>query len=137
MTITHRRAFAAIALACAAQAGAAAPANELNIFNGRPPGSLQAAVADFESQKPLEGASVVISQANKSPNGSVSVSRSGMKKADDALTLQWKDTWYASLRIDGGRQPLDLRPYMAKGVLALDVNVKDCLLYTSPSPRDS
>jgi lysophospholipase L1-like esterase/photosystem II stability/assembly factor-like uncharacterized protein len=125
MIIPHRRAFAVIALACAAQAGAAVPSSELNIYSGRPLGSLQAAAADFESQKTLEGAKVVISQANKSPNGSVSVSKSGMKKADDALTLQWTDTWYASLRIDGGKQPLDLRPYMAKGVLALDVNVKE------------
>ncbi|MBP1207655.1 lysophospholipase L1-like esterase [Duganella sp. 1411] len=123
MTITHRRAFAAIALACAAQAGAAP--HDISVFNSRVLDPWQVAVADSESQKTLDGASAVIAPANKAPNGSVSVSRSGMKKADDALTLQWKDTWYASLRIDAAGQPADLRPYIAKGVLALDVNVKE------------
>ena len=123
MTIIHRGVLATFALVCATQAGAAT-SNELTIYNGRALNPWQAAVADSESQKPLEGASVVIEQANQS-NGSVSVGKSAMKKADDALTLQWKDTWYAALRIDAGKQPLDLRPYMAKGVLALDVNVKE------------
>ncbi len=124
MTITHRGAFAAVALAFAAQAGAAT-SNELTIYNGRAPDPWQVAVADSGSQKSLEGADAVISPANNATSGSVRASKSGMKKADDALTLQWKDAWYASLRIDGGKKPADLRPYMAKGVLALDVNVKE------------
>ncbi len=38
------------------------------------------------------------------------------------MTLQFKDAWYASLRVEGGK-PLDLRPYLAQGVLAFDLKV--------------
>ncbi len=51
-------------------------------------------------------------------------SRVGATRAGEGLTLSFKDAWYASLRVDGGK-PVDLRPYSARGVLALDVNVKE------------
>jgi lysophospholipase L1-like esterase len=44
------------------------------------------------------------------------------KDERDALTLHWKDVWYAGLRLGGGA-PLDLRPYIAGGTLEFDLNV--------------
>ena len=49
---------------------------------------------------------------------------SAMQAADDALTLHWKDAWYAALRLEGGT-PMDLRPYVAGGTLEFDLDVMD------------
>ena len=129
MTHTTWRAFASItlALACATQAGAATTQahRELDLYSGRPLASWHVTVADFESQKRLDGAAAEVPPSAKVPGAAVGVRKSRMKKADDALTLKWSESWYASLRIDGGDKPLDLRPYMEHGVLALDINVKD------------
>lgn len=60
----------------------------------------------------------------KEQNNNIGVNVSSKDASGDALTLHWKDAWYANLRFEGGT-PLDLRPYLLKGVLAFDVNVEN------------
>ena len=74
----------------------------------------------------MDGASATVPKPTlpKVAASQVSVHLSGKDTDHDALTLQWKDAWYASLRLEGGT-PLDLRPYLANGVLAFDINVDD------------
>jgi beta-glucosidase len=109
--------------ALSTSAFAAAP-QELNVYASRPLASWHVTVADFETNKVLDGAAVEISRQPKVPASVVSAAKTTKSRKDDALTLRFKDAWYASMRVDGGK-PVDLRPYTAKGVLALDVNVKD------------
>lgn len=82
----------------------------------RPP-AVRVALANANSQHYLEEAAVAIDKP-KSEGGSVKVARTG-----DALALRWKDTWFSALRFETGGA--DLRPYMARGVVALDLKVMD------------
>ena len=114
-----------LALATYTPAQAAGP-DELLIYSSRPLESWHVTIADFEAQQVLTGTSA---QVPKPAQPKVAASQVGVRASDkdaplDALTLSWKDAWYASLRLEGGT-PLDLRPYVPKGVLAFDVNVKD------------
>ena len=115
-----RRACASVVLACAATTLAhAAPVKPLPVYQGAPLASYHLTVADSESSTLLAGARASVTPPPDTPTREVIATRSGKE-----LTLQWKDAWYAALRVDGGR-PLDLRPYLAHGVLALDVRVDE------------
>lgn len=117
--------FASLTL-IALSAWAAPEPDELVIYSSRPFEAAHVTVADSEAQQVLNGPSALVPKAPqpKVPGSRVSVHVSGKDAADDALTLQWKDTWYAGLRVEGGA-PVDLRPYLAQGVLAFDMDVKD------------
>lgn len=93
----------------------------LPIYEKRPLDTWHVTIADYQSQQKLTGTSAVVPKPNGpgSPGGDVAV-----RESAGALTLRWKDTWYAALRVEGGT-PLDLRPYIPNGVLALDVNVTE------------
>ncbi|EEF25212.1 conserved hypothetical protein, partial [Ricinus communis] len=109
-------------LALSSSALAAAP-HALPVYNGQPLASWHIQVSDFETNKTLEGDKVEIAKQVKVPESVVSVARTAKDGKNDALTLDFNKAWYAALRVDGG-QPVDLRPYLDKGVLALDVNVQ-------------
>lgn len=122
--------FAALAtltaLSACAVKGTSGPApGELAIYSGRPHPALRVAVADSERQQVLNGTSAVVpkSQGASGQDNSIGVRLSGKDGADDALTLQWSNNWYAALRFEGA--PQDLRPYVPAGVVAFDLNVKD------------
>jgi beta-glucosidase len=115
--------FAATLAVLSSSAFAAAP-QDLNLYAGRPLDSWHIQVSDFETNKTLETDKVEIARQPKVPESVVAVSKSTKSKKNDALTLDFNKAWYASLRVDGGK-PLDLRPYLKKGVLALDVNVQE------------
>jgi beta-glucosidase len=114
----------AAALAVLSSSAFAAAPNELDVYASRPLDSWHIQVSDFETNKTLDGDKVEISRQVKVPESVVTVAKSTKTKKDDALTLDFNKAWYASLRVDGGK-PVDLRPYLAKGVLALDVNVQE------------
>ena len=94
----------------------AAP-KQLTVYNGAPPAGFHVTVADSESSTVLAGATASVTPPPGTPTRQVIATRIGKE-----IALQWKDAWYAALRVDGG-QPLDLRPYVERGVLALDVKV--------------
>lgn len=111
----------AAASAHAVAAGAAAP-DQLTLFKDRPGTGWRVQVADPDSAVPLAGASTVVPKNAKLPDGVV---RGGTGKVAgrQALTLAWRDIWSAGLRFEGpGR---DLRPYLANGVVAFDLNVRE------------
>jgi beta-glucosidase len=114
-------------IGCASQAHAAAPrTKELAIYAGKPYDSAHVTVVDSEGQAKLDGARAVVPKPAQSnmPGGQASAQVSAKDAAADALTLQWSKVWFAGLRIEGGA-PLDLRPFLAHGVLSLDLNVQD------------
>jgi lysophospholipase L1-like esterase len=83
-------------------------------------------LADFESQAALTGERVVIPTPAqpKVPGSHVQAWVSSKDKPGDALTIQWKDAWYASLRLELA-QPADLRPFLSEGALELDLDATD------------
>jgi beta-glucosidase len=115
--------LAAVLAVLSSSAFAAAP-QDLNVYAGRPLASWHVSVSDFETSKTLSGDKVEIAGQPKVPESVVAVSKSTKARQKDALTLDFSKAWYASLRVDGGK-PVDLRPYVAQGVLALDVNVHE------------
>jgi len=109
--------------ACAVAPGDKA---ELVIYAARPLASGRVAVADFEGRQELTGTSAAVPKPAKPrvPDSQVGVKVSGKDSTGDALTLQWKDAWYASLRVESGT-PLDLRPFVPDGTLEFDLQVVD------------
>ena len=123
MHIPQWRLAAAVAALSASAFAAAAP-QELNVYAGHPLASWHITASNFDVNKTLEGESVEISHQPKAPDSLVAVSKSGKARKDDALTLAFDKVWYAGLLVDGGK-PVDLRPYLAKGVMSLDLKVED------------
>jgi beta-glucosidase len=112
--------LAATLAVLSSSAFAAAP-NDLNVYAGQPLASGSIVISDSDSARTMTGAAAEIPKAD---NGVVAVSKSAKAKKDDALTLNFNKAWYASLRVQGGK-PVDLRPYLDKGVLALDLKVDE------------
>ncbi|WP_229258300.1 GDSL-type esterase/lipase family protein [Duganella rivi] len=110
----------AAVLAVLSSSAIAAP-QELDVYAGQPLEAGRISISDADTSKTLDGDAVEIP---KTPDGVVAVSKSAKAKKDDALTLNFNKAWYASLRVQGGK-PVDLRPYLDKGVLALDLNVQE------------
>ncbi|QBE65486.1 GDSL-type esterase/lipase family protein [Pseudoduganella lutea] len=111
------------ASAHAAAAGAATP-DQLTLFKNRPGAGLQVTIADPDNAVPLAGKSTVVPTSGKQPEAVVR-GATGKVAGRDALTLAWQKTWYASLRVERphGHAPVDLRPYLDKGIVAFDLNV--------------
>jgi beta-glucosidase len=121
---------AAMALALSSCASPPAPgaaeADVLAIALSPRQSSTRVLLADFESNVALTGERVVIpvpAQA-KVPGSHVEARVSSKDRPGDALTMQWKDAWYASLRIELA-QPADLRPFVADGALEFDLDAVD------------
>ena len=132
LPVAHGRvllaALTALALsACASlRAPDAAQADVLAIPLSPQQAATHVRLADFESQSTLTGERAVVpSPAQpKVPRSRVEVRVSSKDGAGDALTMQWKDAWYASLRIELA-QPADLRPFLADGALEFDLDAID------------
>ena len=94
--------------------------DEIALYAARPLIGWHWLVTDLEGQQALTGNSVTVP---KPASPRVPDSRVTARINDDAaVTLQFKDSWIAQLRIEGGA-PLDLRPYLAEGSLEFDLNV--------------
>jgi len=108
----------------AGAASAAAEPEELRLFDGKPAAGWQFFVSDFESRQALNADAVTVPKPAhpKVPQSAVGARRSSKAAAGDAVTLQWKDAWYAGLRLEDGK-PVDLRPFIADGTLEFDLNV--------------
>lgn len=78
-------------------------------------------VTDFEGETRLDRAAVVVP---KPAQPMVPASRVSAALADGALSLRFKDSWIAQLRLQGGA-PLDLRPYLDRGLLAFELKVDE------------
>lgn len=117
--------FAALALAAVASGGALAAERELILHGATTLPSWHVTVAGFEGpEQILQGDTVTIPKPADSrvPSGSVGARAGELAGVPQALTLQWKDAWFASMRFDGAA-PLDLRPYVAGGTVEFDINV--------------
>ena len=117
------RGAAALLATISFSAFAAASPNQLELYVKSPQHALHATVLTSGGQQILTGESASTGQPD-APGGSATVRLSGKAGKADALTLQWTNAWYAGLRLEGDT-PLDLRPYLKHGVLALDLNVVD------------
>ncbi len=79
-------------------------------------------LTDFEGETRLDRAAVTVPKPARPVVPASQVT--GRRGDDGALTLQFKDSWIAQLRLQGG-QPLDLRPYLDQGLLAFDFKVTE------------
>ena len=91
----------------------------LPLFDARATPGRQLMVTDFEGAQPLTGTAVTVPKPDK-PR--VPASRVEASLAGPAVTLRWKDSWIAQLRVEGGT-PADLRAFIADGTLEFDLNV--------------
>ena len=100
---------------------------ELRLHVGRTMPSLHVTVADFEGpEQVLKGDAVTVPKPEKPqvPDSVVGAHVGGKAGRRDALTLQWKGAWFASLRLVAAK-PMDLRPYLPDGTVEFDLNVVD------------
>jgi len=67
--------------------------------------------------KPMDGVRII----NGEPHGKQPL-EGGASRAD-ALQLTWKDVWSSALRVDSA--PIDLRPYLDKGVISFELKVNE------------
>lgn len=103
---TSQQLLAALLMAAATSGACAASEAETVLFAGKPLPSWNVAIGGLEM--PASGvAGLRVAEVAGKPG---------------ALSLEWKDSWYTSLRFDGGA-PLDLRPYIAGGTLEFDIDV--------------
>jgi len=128
-SLSSRMLSAAMALAlsaCAAPAPDASNDDVLAIPLSPRQSSTRVEVADSESHVPMSGDRVVVplTAQPKVPDSHVEARVSAKDRPGDALTLQWKDAWYASLRI-ALAHPADLRPFLADGALEFDLDAID------------
>ncbi|AVR97522.1 hypothetical protein [Pseudoduganella armeniaca] len=73
---------------------------DLNVYTGKPAPGWHVSAAHSEGQAVLTGRSITLPPNPKQPSAVV---RADAVKAGkrDALVLNFRDTWYASLRIEG------------------------------------
>lgn len=112
--------LAAVALATATlTAGAQAPADLVLLPSAADAWPIDAGTWDQRVE--LSGRSAVTPDVPGAPNTRVGVTASGEAGRRDAIAFDWKDTWFASLRVRSP-QPLDLRPWLG-GTLEFDLFV--------------
>ncbi len=112
---------ASMLLAVGACATPGKPGEELSVYAAGPRLGAHVVVADFEQSQRVDGASVLVP---KPAVPKVAQSRVGVDVGKEAMTLHFKDAWYANLRVETDA-PLDLRTYAPAGVLAFDLNVEE------------
>lgn len=95
----------------------------LPLYVGKPLAGARVVFGDFDVQKPLVGEAGRMMEDSKQPQAVVEVRRSARSGLDDALQLRWKDSWFSTVRVES--TPLDLRPYLARGVVAFDLKVNE------------
>ena len=80
------------------------------------PGAWRIAAVDGESRAELAGDRLLAEHVGVTTHG-----RDGVR---DAVLFDWKDRWEAVLRFES-LQPLDLRPFVARGTLEFDLDVAE------------
>ncbi|MCE3261082.1 MAG: 1,4-beta-D-glucan glucohydrolase [Pseudoduganella sp.] len=124
---TFLNCLAALALASAASGIHAASNDEIVLHGASTLQPWRVMVAGpGGAEQALEGGAVTIPKpaGSHAPGAAVGARAGDEAGMRNALTLQWKDAWVASLRFDGGAS-LDLRDYTAGGTVAFDINVAD------------
>jgi lysophospholipase L1-like esterase len=111
----------ALLWACVDPARAAGP---LKLMPASPGWSVE--LADFDSHLRLDGERLVLPKVDKphGENNHVEAHASTKRMKRDALTMKWRDAWYASLRFDAAK-PVDLRPFLADGAVEFDLDAID------------
>lgn len=94
----------------------------LDLDTGKPAPGWQIAVTDFEGEARLTGSRVTVP---KPATPRVPASHVSAQRGDDGtLTLQFRDSWIAQLRWQGGAA-LDLREHVEQGTVEFDLDVVD------------
>lgn len=117
-------ALATLLPACAAALAQSAPI--LHLHDGQPIPGTRIVFGDADVQQTLGGDSARMPRDPKQPKAVIEAERRTAETGADeagALGLRWKDAWLAALRIEA--PPLDLRPYLADGVLSFDLKVNE------------
>jgi lysophospholipase L1-like esterase len=123
MKLPRSTALALSLLAAAGAASAAAPASTLPLYVGQPLPGTQVMFGDFDVQQPLTADAARIDNDPKQPSAVVEARRTNRSSGADALGLTWKNSWFATVRLQG--EPLDLRPYLASGTVSFDLKVNE------------
>lgn len=91
-------------------------ANAIALYTGTRSPSWNISFHNNEQNQLFSGAEATL------PDGSVTLKTGAHEAAADALHISWKEARGAGVVFDG-KEPLDLRDYLAHGVVSLDINV--------------
>lgn len=91
-------------------------ADSISLYKTKPLKNSHIYVESEGQQQKFDGVFTV------TPTGDVQLQTSGLEKTSDALTFNWKDTWYSSMTLETGA-PLNLAAIMQTGVMALDMKI--------------
>ncbi len=105
-------------------AGERQAAAGISLYAGQLNPSVRVVVESPVGQQTLQESSAQVAKVpgSSAPNADVSVTKTDKGSTGDALTFSWKDSWRAALNFET-TMPLDLRDYMASGVINFDLNV--------------
>lgn len=93
-------------------------ARDISLYKNKPLKGWQLFIENPEQQQPFTAPSTAM------PKGDVQLTTSKKRKAGDALTFSWKESWRAGMTLETGK-PLNLSAMMKTGVLALDININE------------
>jgi beta-glucosidase len=88
---------------------------DLVFFNGRPLQPWYILFKDYKNEQIMSGPFADLP-------GTIKLTTSDKDVQEDAVTVEYKDSWISSVEIKGGT--LDLSPYMDKGTLEFDINLE-------------
>jgi len=123
MKLSRSTALALSLLAAAGAATAATPAATLPLYVGQPLPGAQLMFGDFNVQQPLTADTGRVDNDPTMPGAVVEARRTAKDANADALGLTWKNAWFATARVQS--EPLDLRPYLARGTVSFDLKVNE------------
>lgn len=122
-----KRWAAGASVGCALTGCAADPSagtTVLALTGERPAAGLHWQVATPDGAQDLGAGAAEAVAPSPSTKGEARLQARARDGVDGAVTLQWRDTWYAAARLVAD-PPLDLRPYLADGTVDFDVDVHE------------
>ncbi len=90
--------------------------NQIDLYSGRPLEPWNLYLNGPDSRQILSGAYAAL------PGGNITLNTADKEVQEDALQLQFKDTWRAEVSFENGR-PLALSSFHEAGVLRVDLNI--------------
>jgi len=94
------------------------------LFDGQPRAGLRVQIASQDGEQDMKNGSAEVAPRAPATKSRALIRASAWNHDADALTMQWEDTSFASLRFVSDR-PMDLRAYLSRGAIEFDIDALD------------